>query len=424
MKKRRFKIMSIILAITLIFGTMSAYAQEENSSANNLELTENDNVQTETIEDEIPAILNQVEYDAYNKAVIDSSKISSKITMNKQKQEQLIKENQEQPVVYKSASDPEEYTALQQLEELKKEETDLNQQYNQLQTKLEEMNSVPDKEELKQFPLGTVNTDTEENAITPFSDMGFDPEDSMDKFRDVFNITSFYVDVCYKNKYYEAAVIDVRDKTDKLRLGEKMFCDMTGAIRDANDGKRLVETTIRVVGTEVIGIALSSLPVVGGVFSFTIGAIDAFIPSLVPQQLVCDGNAYLIENTNTLVQRYVYISVGGKWELANSVSYVTVYQDHVVHYIKESSGVTGVKPEVRRTERVIEYRGRYYEAASDAIVDYFTANDPDSIYFPIGRPAVKAIKISSYYNNKQTKTYTHNVAFSRLPGHLINYAMK
>lgn len=230
--------------------------------------------------------------------------------------------------------------------------------------------------------------------------------------------------MCYKNKYYEAAVIDVRDKPGPLHLGEDRLCDMTGAIRNANDGKRLLETTVRFAGNEVLGSIASSLPIVGGVVSFGVDAVFTFIPSIVPQQLVCDGNSYLVKNTNTLVMRYVYLNIKNNWELANSVSYVTAFQNHQLWHIVESSGVTGVKSVKEEENRIDDFQGRYYEAASDAIVDYFTANDPDSIYFPIGRPAVKAIKISSYYNNKQTKTYTHNVAFSRLPGHLINYAMK
>ena len=54
--------------------------------------------------------------------------------------------------------------------------------------------------------------------------------------------------MCYKNKYYEAAVIDVRDKPGPLHLGEDRLCDMTGAIRNADDGKRLLETTVRFAG--------------------------------------------------------------------------------------------------------------------------------------------------------------------------------
>ena len=228
--------------------------------------------------------------------------------------------------------------------------------------------------------------------------------------------------MCYKNKYYEAAVIDVRDKPGPLHLGEDRLCDMTGAIRNANDGKRLLETTVRFAGNEVLGSIASSLPIVGGVVSFGVDAVFTFIPSIVPQQLVCDGNSYLVKNTNTLVMRYVYLNIKNNWELANSVSYVTAFQNHQLWHIVESSGVTGVKPVKEEENRIVDFQGRYYEAASDAVVDFFTASNTNYPIFPVGRPATKSTSITSRWKNVTTKSYTQEVAFPRYPGQLIAYA--
>lgn len=302
-------------------------------------------------------------------------------------------------------------TEINQSEDTSTEEyQELEEQYEDLYTQIEEKDMFLSDEEAKEFFESEYEkVNGEENAITATkARKAFKPCNGMESMYNVIRETGV---ASYKKKSYQYYSMIVCDKKN-VKRGKRRFSKywendviVTGEIKDKSKAKKYLNSAFQLTFGKGVGKVLSSLgrPVSGAIVSTALSKLYPFGKPSASDLVLSGDSLHVVEDISvTTRMRYYWVKYKGSWQFSYSCNFAIWEIDHkFTKYNRKTRGYNR-----KRVLERIDLDGSFFKppVAVKTIVDYKAVhgkNAGNGIY-PFGWYKTPDLVVTDYKGKKYT----------------------